>query len=44
MRLLKLYDGQLETIRKKLFFLHEDLQFDYGIELNSLDKEPAGSE
>ena len=35
-RLLNIYNGQIETIRKKLSFLHEDLQFDYGSELNAL--------
>ncbi|MCX6321839.1 MAG: hypothetical protein NTX93_08595 [Bacteroidia bacterium] len=35
-RLLNIYNGQIETIRKKLSFLHEDLQYDYGIELNAL--------
>jgi hypothetical protein len=41
-RLQNLYNGQIEAIRKKVTFLHEDLQFDYGIELNSLKSEPAG--
>jgi len=36
-RLLNIYNGQIETIRKKLSFLHEDLQFDYGSELNALN-------
>jgi hypothetical protein len=36
-RLLNIYNGQIETIRKKVSFLHEDLQFDYGIELNALN-------
>jgi hypothetical protein len=35
-RLLNIYNSQLETINKKLLLLHEDLQFDYGIELQSL--------
>jgi hypothetical protein len=30
------YNRQLETIRKKITLLHEDLQFDYGTELNTL--------
>jgi hypothetical protein len=30
------YNKQIETIRKKVKLLHEDLQFDYGTELNSL--------
>jgi hypothetical protein len=35
-RLRNLYNGQIETIRKKVSFLHEDLQYDYGLELNEL--------
>ena len=35
-RVQNLYTGQIETIRKKLTFLHEDLQFDLGAELNAL--------
>ena len=42
-RLRNLYNGQIETIRKKLSFLHEDLQYDYGIELNALNNYPTGS-
>jgi hypothetical protein len=30
------YNKQIEAIRKKLTLLHEDLQFDYGTELNAL--------
>lgn len=30
------YNKQIETIRKKVSLLHEDLQFDYGSELNDL--------
>ena len=30
------YNKQLDNIRKKVTFLHEDLQFDYGAELNEL--------
>lgn len=30
------YNRQIETIRKKIALLHEDLQFDYGMELNTL--------
>jgi hypothetical protein len=30
------YNKQIETIRKKVTLLHEDLQFDYGSELNEL--------
>jgi len=30
------YDKQIEAIRKKITLLHEDLQFDYGTELNAL--------
>ena len=36
--LMNLYNVQIEIIRKKVFFLHEDLQYDYGIELNDLKK------
>ena len=36
--LLNLYNKQLVNIRKKITFLHEDLQFDYGTELNELIK------
>ena len=36
-RLRNLYNGQIETIRKKVSFLHEDLQYDYGVELNALN-------
>jgi hypothetical protein len=36
-RLLNIYNGQIETIRKKLTFVHEDLQFDYETELNDLN-------
>ena len=36
-RLLNIYYGQIETIRKKLTFVHEDLQFDYETELNDLN-------
>jgi hypothetical protein len=35
-RLRKIYDGHIETLKKKVLLLHEDLQFDYGIELNAL--------
>jgi hypothetical protein len=34
--LLNLYNRQIEAIRKKISLLHEDLQFDYGLELNKL--------
>lgn len=30
------YNKQIDNIRKKVTFLHEDLQFDYGAELNEL--------
>ncbi len=42
-RLRKIYDGQIETIIKKISLLHEDLQFDYGIELNALKLSPDKS-
>jgi hypothetical protein len=35
--LLKLYTGLIETIRKKITGLHEDLQFDYEAELRELE-------
>ena len=35
--LLNLYNRQIETIRKKLSSLHEDLQYDYGMELKELN-------
>jgi hypothetical protein len=35
--LLNLYNRQIEVIRKKISLLHEDLQFDYGLELNKLN-------
>jgi hypothetical protein len=34
--LLNLYTRQITAIRKKLLSLHEDLQYDYGIELAAL--------
>lgn len=34
--LLNLYNRQIETIRKKMLLLHEDLQYDYGLELEGL--------
>jgi hypothetical protein len=34
--LLKFYVRLTEAIRKKITLLHEDLQFDYGAELNAL--------
>lgn len=35
--LRNLYARQIETIRKKVSCLHEDLQYDYGIELDALN-------
>lgn len=35
--LLNLYNRQIDTIRNKLSSLHEDLQYDYGLELNALN-------
>lgn len=35
--LLNLYLRQIVVIREKLGLLHEDLQFDYGLELDALD-------
>lgn len=37
-RLLSIYNGQIEAIRKKVSCLHEDLQFDYESELNALNE------
>jgi hypothetical protein len=34
--LLNLYSRQIEIIGEKIAFLHEDLQYDYGRELNAL--------
>ena len=34
--LLKLYNGQIDSIRGKISSLHEDLQYDYGVELDAL--------
>lgn len=34
--LLNLYTRQIEAIRKKVSALHEDLQYDYGVELEAL--------
>ena len=34
----KLYDKQIETIIIKISSLHEDLQYDFGLELNALNK------
>lgn len=36
-RLLKIYDGQIEIIRKKISVLHEDLKFDFEAELEMLE-------
>lgn len=35
-QLQKLFDNQIVSIRKKVSTLHEDLQFDYGIELDAM--------
>ncbi|RLD74228.1 MAG: hypothetical protein DRJ10_17065 [Bacteroidetes bacterium] len=35
-KLQKLYNTQVEVIRRKITTLHEDLQYDYGIELDTL--------
>jgi hypothetical protein len=35
-KLLNMYNVQVEYIRKKIKLLHEDLQFDFGIELENL--------
>jgi len=36
LKLQNLYNGQIEAIKKKVSLLHEDLQYDYGLELNTL--------
>jgi len=36
--LMNLYKRQIDTITKKVSVLHEDLQYDYGIELSELSK------
>lgn len=36
--LRNLYDRQIEFIRKKITALHEDLQYDFGKELDDLDR------
>jgi hypothetical protein len=36
--LMTLYNRQIDTIIKKVSVLHEDLQYDYGIELSELRK------
>ena len=36
--LQKLFQRQIEAIRKKLTLLHEDLQYDYNLEINDLTK------
>ncbi len=39
--LLNFYIRQLDSVRKKVLFLHEDLQFDFGAELNALENNPG---
>lgn len=36
--LMNLYNRQIDTIIKKVSLLHEDLQYDYGLELSELNK------
>lgn len=36
--LMNLYNRQIDTIIKKVSVLHEDLQYDYGLELSELKK------
>lgn len=38
--LLKLYNGQVDTIIKKIASLHEDLRYDYTLEMNELVLQP----
>jgi hypothetical protein len=35
-RLTTIFTSQTEAIRKKILLLHEDLQYDYGLEINAL--------
>jgi hypothetical protein len=42
--LLNLYNRQIDEIIKKVSFLHEDLQFDYGTELNELKLFPVAGQ
>ncbi len=35
--LQNIYNRQMETIRKKICYLHEDLQYDYGAEISRLN-------
>jgi hypothetical protein len=37
--LLNLYNRQIDNISKKISYMHEDLQYDYGTELNGLKKQ-----
>ena len=37
--LMNLYNRQIDTVVKKVSLLHEDLQYDYGIELGELGKQ-----
>lgn len=39
--LRNLYIRQIDSIKKKILFLHEDLQFDFGAELNELINNPG---
>ncbi|MGB8357823.1 MAG: hypothetical protein WCD55_04325, partial [Bacteroidales bacterium] len=36
--LMNLFNRQIDTIIKKVSVLHEDLQYDYGIELSGLSR------
>ena len=40
--LMNLYNRQIDTIIKKVSLLHEDLQYDYGLELSELNKSISG--
>ena len=37
--LVNLYSRQIETIKKVILYLHDDLQYDYGIELDKIMKQ-----
>ena len=36
--LMNLYNRQIDTILKKVSALHEDLQYDYGLEISELNR------
>ena len=36
--LLNLFNRELESIKKKIIFLHDDLQYDYNLEIESIER------